>query len=102
MKSKKDCYIKQTGNGPSRRLAKIQKIKRFLNMQKDNLLPEGIRIRLENHLFPNWKQQKPILFNRKSLKNEKQKTIFDFFSKKISPVSGIVPKTPSRGPFGVS
>ena len=22
-------------------------------------IPEGIRIRLENHRFPNWKQQKP-------------------------------------------
>ena len=53
-------------------------------MQKDNIvkisstlqcqkIPEGIRIRLKNHFYPNWKQQKLILLNRKPLKKNWEK-----------------------------
>ena len=97
-------YTVQAGNGPS--FKKVQffknakaifvKISSILQCQK---IPRGIRIRLENHLFPNWKQQKIILLNRKPLKLQLRKK-FRIFSQKMYPISRIVPNTLKRGPFG--
>ena len=97
--------FKQAGNGPSRRPAKVKKTQCFLNMQKDTILkissilqcqkkPEGIRIRLEYHRFPNWKQQEAARSKQLSKNKKLIKTFESFF--KMSPVSRIVPKTLRR------
>ena len=48
----------------------IIKISSILQCQK---IPEGIRIRLENHLFPNWKQQKSHLGQPKTSQKTKNR-----------------------------
>ena len=53
----------------------IVRISLILRCQKTT---EGIRIKLENHFFPNWKQQKTILLNRKPFEK------LTFFSKNVS------------------
>ena len=48
-------------------------------------IPEGISIRLENHFFPKWKQQNPLLLNQKPPKKQKvEKKNRFFFSKHFS------------------
>ena len=44
-------------------------------------IPERIRLGLENHFLPNWKQQKQIFLNRKPLKKRKIGTFFEIFRK---------------------
>ena len=56
----------------------IVKISSILQRQK---IPEGIRIRLENHFFPTENSKKPILLNGKPLKKQK---IENFFLKNFS------------------
>ena len=54
--------------------ATIVKISSILQSQ---ILPE-LRIGLENHLFPQWKQQKTLSFsNENLLRNEKLRKFFD-------------------------
>ena len=40
-------------------------------------LPDGIRIRLENHYFPNWKQEKNIFLDRNSQKRKNEGKSFN-------------------------
>ena len=56
-------------------------ISSILQCQK---IPEGIRIRLENHLFPNWKKQKTHLAQPKHLKKQKKtEKKLQFFLKNV-------------------
>ena len=62
----------------------------ILHCQK---IPQGIRVRLENHVFPNWNQQKPILQNRKRELFKKRKKNFSCKSHST--------KKPRRGFLGI-
>ena len=87
---------KQAGNGASQRSAQGSKKETFFIYAKGHYcwnfisftvskIAEGIRIRLENYFFPNWKQQKHHLGQPKtSRKNKKLRKNCRIFSFKMS------------------